>query len=487
MGSEFVTDPPHKAYGKAKRAPFRLRLSYQTMGLGVASIEVLSIVAASVLGAIFYQMGWLGEPSNPKVGIGIGCLAALIHVSFARAADLYRLAVILEPVRHLARLCIVWGSSLLVLTAMLFLLKEGSSLSRGTFIFFSFLEFVFLWTIRLAASKTISSMIVRGAIAGRSAVVIGHGIELNHLNAASLLHQFGFEEVARVVLDGFAEDQDMARKQALQSAIALGRETHAEEFVVAVSWSESALIADINEALRNSPLPVRLLPDWCVRATLEDRRADLSLGASITVEMQRAPMALAERTAKRAIDISLASMAIIILSPIFVCAALAIKLDSRGPIIFKQRRNGFDEHLFTIFKFRTMRVLEDGDTVVQAQRRDPRVTRVGAMLRHTSIDELPQLFNVLRGDMSLVGPRPHAVTHDNQYKRLIETYCCRHHVKPGITGWAQVNGLRGETSRLELMQKRVELDIWYINNWSLGLDFQIMLRTCFELLKHDAY
>lgn len=134
-----------------------------------------------------------------------------------------------------------------------------------------------------------------------------------------------------------------------------------------------------------------------------------------------------------------------------------------------------------------MQVIEDGNKIVQAKREDPRLTRVGRWLRRTSIDELPQLFNVLKGDMSLVGPRPHAVAHDDQYKRLIETYCCRHHVKPGITGWAQINGLRGETSRLEHMQRRVEFDLWYINNWSSSLDLRILLRTCLEVLKHEAY
>jgi lipopolysaccharide/colanic/teichoic acid biosynthesis glycosyltransferase len=135
-----------------------------------------------------------------------------------------------------------------------------------------------------------------------------------------------------------------------------------------------------------------------------------------------------------------------------------------------------------------MTVMEDGHEIIQARRSDTRVTRLGRLLRQTSIDELPQLFNVLRGDMSLVGPRPHAVAHDNEYSKVIANYAFRHHVKPGITGWAQVNGFRGATPQLEQMANRIELDLWYINNWTLGLDLQILLRTSFDLVNgHDAY
>jgi lipopolysaccharide/colanic/teichoic acid biosynthesis glycosyltransferase len=146
-------------------------------------------------------------------------------------------------------------------------------------------------------------------------------------------------------------------------------------------------------------------------------------------------------------------------------------------VLFRQTRNGFNGSAFRIFKFRTMRVQEDSPTIVQASKNDPRVTSIGKWLRKTSIDELPQIFNVFLGDMSLVGPRPHAAAHNFNYEQIISQYAFRHHVKPGITGWAQVNGYRGETSALELMEKRVEHDLWYINNWSFLLDLIILLRT----------
>jgi undecaprenyl-phosphate galactose phosphotransferase/putative colanic acid biosynthesis UDP-glucose lipid carrier transferase len=157
-------------------------------------------------------------------------------------------------------------------------------------------------------------------------------------------------------------------------------------------------------------------------------------------------------------------------------------------VFFRQRRNGFNAKQFPIFKFRKMTVMEDGATVVQAKRFDPRVTRVGRVLRRTSIDEVPQLLNVLCGDMSLVGPRPHALAHDDHYGDLLSAYAFRHHVKPGITGWAQVNGFRGETARVEQMKGRVDCDLWYINNWSLALDLKILVLTCRELVRRrNAY
>ena len=266
------------------------------------------------------------------------------------------------------------------------------------------------------------------------------------------------------------------RNTALEEAMSLARQQRAEEFVIALGWKQSHLLAEISDALRSTPLPVRLLPDRVVRSILARRSADAD-GPLLTVELQRAPMTFGERAVKRVVDLVLASIALLIFSPLLIAAALAIKLDSPGPVIFRQRRGGFNTDQFVMYKFRTMRVLEDSEKITQAGREDPRVTHIGQLLRRASIDELPQLFNVVKGDMSLVGPRPHALAHDDQYLSLIENYCFRHHVKPGITGWAQIHGLRGETGRLEQMQQRVEFDLWYINNWSLLLDIRILLRT----------
>jgi exopolysaccharide biosynthesis polyprenyl glycosylphosphotransferase len=206
------------------------------------------------------------------------------------------------------------------------------------------------------------------------------------------------------------------------------------------------------------------------------------------VEMQGTPLTRIESGAKRLMDIVVASVSLIALLPLLILTAIAIKLDSRGPVIFRQRRHGFNGQTFMIYKFRTMKVQEDGAAVVQARKADPRTTRIGRILRETSIDELPQLLNVLLGNMSIVGPRPHALVHDHEYGKMIANYAFRHHVKPGITGWAQVNGFRGGTPQLELMQRRIQHDLWYIDNWSLSLDMLIVIKTMFEVLRrNNAY
>jgi lipopolysaccharide/colanic/teichoic acid biosynthesis glycosyltransferase len=196
--------------------------------------------------------------------------------------------------------------------------------------------------------------------------------------------------------------------------------------------------------------------------------------------MQSAPLTRTEMFAKRACDIVLALTALVLLAPLMLMTALVIKLNSLDPVIIRQRLTGFDGRAFSIYKFRTMSVLKDRTQAVQARRNDLRLTKVGRVLRQSNIDELPQLFNVLKGDLSLVGPKLHAGAHDEQYRALISSYAFRHHIKPGIVGWAQVNRDRGEIREVRDIEKCVELDVWYINNWSLLLDLRIMWRTCFQ-------
>ena len=213
-----------------------------------------------------------------------------------------------------------------------------------------------------------------------------------------------------------------------------------------------------------------------------------SVRRSRAIEIPRTPLSAFEQAAKRVLDIVLASLALMVLSPMMLLTALAIKLESPGPALFRQQRSGFNAKRFLIFKFRTMTVMEEGDNVIQATRHDPRVTGLGRLLRACSADELPQLFNVLLGDMSLVGPRPHAVAHDSYYGKLLSDYASRHHVKPGITGWAQIQGCRGPTVQIELMKNRLDCDLWYIDNWSLALDLLILAGTVVELLRpRNAY
>jgi exopolysaccharide biosynthesis polyprenyl glycosylphosphotransferase len=198
------------------------------------------------------------------------------------------------------------------------------------------------------------------------------------------------------------------------------------------------------------------------------------------------PLALAN---KDIFDRVFAALALVALAPLMLVIAAAVKLSSRGPVLFTQRRKGADGRVFRIFKFRSMSVhAPDEGLLQQATRNDPRVTRVGAFLRRTSFDELPQFFNVLIGDMSIVGPRPHAIEHDALYQTVVDDYIQRYRIKPGITGWAQVNGFRGETDRIEKMQGRVDHDLYYLRNWSFALDMRILFATVIKGLTHsNAY
>jgi exopolysaccharide biosynthesis polyprenyl glycosylphosphotransferase len=200
-------------------------------------------------------------------------------------------------------------------------------------------------------------------------------------------------------------------------------------------------------------------------------------GAMASLQLTRAPLSRFEQMQKRLFDVTIAAGVLIGLCPLLAVVALAILIESGRPIFFRQRRYGFNQHEFRIIKFRTMVTLDDGDVVRQVTRDDGRVTRLGRFLRKWNIDELPQLINVLKGDMSLVGPRPHALSHNRQYEQKIALYARRHNVLPGITGWAQVNGLRGETDTDDKMRSRVDHDLYYIDNWSPWLDLRILLKT----------
>src|SRR6185436_11240899 len=212
----------------------------------------------------------------------------------------------------------------------------------------------------------------------------------------------------------------------------------------------------------------------------------VNVGTTRMIELTRSPLTPGEELLKRTIDVLAAALVLVIASPLMLLTALLIRLDSRGPVFFTQTRHGFNGRSFRILKFRTMYVLEDGPVIRQATRNDPRVTRLGRFLRRMNIDELPQLFNVIAGHMSLVGPRPHAAAHDMEYEKLVANYAFRHHMKPGITGWAQVNGLRGETKTIGLMRRRIESDLWYIKNWNIWLDIWILIRTLFLVFQTSA-
>lgn len=265
------------------------------------------------------------------------------------------------------------------------------------------------------------------------------------------------------------------------------REQQIGEVWLALPLTEERTILRLVNEFRNELINIRFMPDVRTLTIFDGSMMDL-LGLP-TINLAALPMPPDATLTKELFDRLCALGALIAMSPILLACAIAVKLSSRGPVLFKQRRKGAAGKVFTIYKFRSMRLHAQTQGVLeQAKRGDPRITAVGRFLRRTSLDELPQFFNVLRGDMSVVGPRPHALEHDDLYQNIVSGYIHRYRIKPGITGWAQINGFRGETDRLEKMEGRVAHDLYYLRNWSFGLDVKIILATIFKGLRHsNAY
>ena len=247
---------------------------------------------------------------------------------------------------------------------------------------------------------------------------------------------------------------------------------------IAMSMNDAASIKTLVNELADTTCSVILIPDVFTFNILHSRIEEMN-GIPV-VPLYDTPLSGLNRVLKRVEDIVLSSLILLMISPVLLSIAAAVKLTSPGPVIFRQTRYGMDGKPIMVWKFRSMKVMENDSVVTQATQNDPRVTRVGNFLRRTSLDELPQFINVLTGGMSIVGPRPHAVAHNEQYRTLIQGYMLRHKVKPGITGWAQINGWRGETDTLEKMEKRIEFDLEYIREWSLWFDIKIVFLTIFK-------
>jgi putative colanic acid biosynthesis UDP-glucose lipid carrier transferase len=278
---------------------------------------------------------------------------------------------------------------------------------------------------------------------------------------------------AKALYGGFVAGLDEAER--------LVRDEEVDDVIVAVPWTDTARLTRCLDVLRPLAVDVHLFPE--TPEPFVDGTGLSVLGGVPMARIATRPLSGWRAFVKTLEDRVLGSVLLLLASPFLAVVAIAIKLDSPGPVFFRQSRYGYDNRPFTCFKFRSMVVRPEELQVRQATRDDPRVTRVGRFLRRTSLDELPQLINVVNGTMSLVGPRPHAVSHHHHYARLVDDYRCRHRMKPGITGWAQINGYRGETATVELMRKRVMHDLWYIDHWSVWLDLLILARTPLACLK----
>ncbi len=461
-------------------------IRYKTVGQLTRILDyVLIVMASTAAGVAYHAIILRGDVPDLMPYVSAGNIVAVLFILGATSQGAYAPNTIASIRPQVRSILTFWTLAFLSLVLLLFLAKIGSDFSRGTIIIFGLLSPGLLLASHLWISSSLKNAVTQGTLLGDRAIVIADSESKVDLSRTSLLQKAGAREVRRYLLPPFAGSGREAGIEVVDDAIQFARSNDVDCILLALQWSDEPRLRSICERLQVVPTYVLLLPDQHVESALS---CGSQYGHEFVIEVQRPPLSATELALKRTIDLILATGLLIALAPVFLTIGVLIKLESPGPLIFRQRRKGFNGREFTIFKFRTMRVLEDGGIVRQARRNDPRVTRVGRVLRATSLDELPQLVNVLLGQMSLVGPRPHAVAHDDGYKKLIAKYAFRQHVKPGLTGWAQIHGLRGETARLELMQRRVDHDLWYIKNWSLWVDLRIIALTFVELIRgRNAY
>jgi Undecaprenyl-phosphate glucose phosphotransferase len=454
----------------------------------LSTLDTTIILISGLVGDLGYQLLAGYSISSPLPHCAVGLLAGLLYVLRMKGSGYYDFPDCAKPRVEIGEILVCWFTTGLLLAFIAVMLKVSVDFSRGAFVAFLFIAPIGLLGGRKFAKAILAGAILHGVIGRRDSVLLGDFNEIAGLEQKDLLKFFGAAKVNRFALSRERDPSKRSEADArtMNSVADFVRRYNCRELLLALPWDDTGRMDFVRDHIKTLPVAARLLPDMQVRSltqfTTSARQRVLS------IEIQRAPLSGPQRFAKRTMDISLALLALIFFLPIMALTAIAIKIDSPGPVIFRQARRGFNGRQFDIFKFRTMTVQENGPSVLQAMPDDPRVTAIGRLLRSASIDELPQLLNVLKGDMSLIGPRPHAMAQDNYLQDLLSDYAYRHHVKPGITGWAQCNGARGATPSLEHISERVKLDLWYINNWSIWLDLQILIKTFFEVLRmRNAY
>jgi len=482
--SQIAPDSPTSPAGARRRAlldqrtRWRLPIAYRAIASTALGVDLALILASATCAEAIYRRFPDELAAEYSHTIAAAIFVAILFVGSIRVQKLYsptRLMVWDDQARSVLG---AWCGAFLILASGVFSWGVSRDFSRGNLLLFWAIGVVGLLGHRAAWRIALPRALESGALRGRTIVSLTCE-EVVPPEFTDNLTRHGYRAVAHFHIPPGEPYAD----EVIDNVISICRTSDIEEIMLFVDPERMSNIRWVARRLRVLPLPVTLVPFGTLAQLFQRSRNDI--GDTVAIELQRAALSPAEQAVKRGIDIILSLVGLICLAPILLAAAIAIRLDSPGPALFRQTRHGFNGQPFAIYKFRSMRVMEDGDVVRQAQKRDERVTRVGRWLRRLSIDELPQLANVLIGDMSLVGPRPHAAAHDRHFTSAIERYAFRHHVKSGITGWAQVCGARGETDTLEKMQRRVELDLWYINNWSVWLDFSIMIRTVFVVFSGE--
>ena len=470
-----------------QRPRLERRIAFKAIGTTALCLDLILIVSASLITGVVHHLISFEQVGPVESFFGTGALTATLFAAVSMARGVYDPHAMMEFSKQLREATKVWLLVMLVLSLSAFSLKVTDVHSRGATLAFFVVGWGTIVASRLIVARSLARKMAGHGFAEQKAILIADESELRESKVVEELGRYGYSW-SRIYT--FSSSLDGAKKrtylrQTLGEIAELNREDPLSCLFILSSWIDFSAMHSAVTSFRELSVPIYLLPDGAASKIL--KRGLVDFGAARAIELTRAPLSATEQLSKRILDCTLAGFLLIIFAPLFAIVALLIKADSPGPAFFMQTRNGFNGRQFRIWKFRTMSVLEDGPFIRQATKNDPRVTTLGRVLRRTNIDELPQLLNVLAGDMSLVGPRPHASAHNSEYEKQIANYACRHHVKPGLTGWAQVQGLRGEIRSLYLMQKRVESDLWYIDNWSLWFDFKILVKTVFVGIQPTAY
>jgi putative colanic acid biosynthesis UDP-glucose lipid carrier transferase len=451
------------------------------------ALDVAAIMAAG-LGAYYYKFGNLQLSPLYQKALAISAVYTLLVFS---SFHIYESVRTKSFPQHIQALFQAVAIVLMLLAGTAFLTKSGMNFSRSWFVSWVVLAFLFLFLFR-GSLLFLLRLMRANRWNERRVIIIGAG-ELGLRLAQSMQQALWTGIRIHIIFDNHSKSKtsmvDDIKVQSMPenlSAYLLACREPIDEIWVAVPLSEIDQVKKVLHTLRHHTLSIRLVLDVFGFGLFNHSITDLA--GFPALNLNASPMVGMNRLVKAIEDRLLAAIILILISPLFVLIALGVKCTSKGPVFFKQLRHGWDGRIIRVYKFRTMRQHENELEVRQAQANDGRVTLFGKFLRKTSLDELPQFFNVLQGRMSIVGPRPHAVSHNEFYKDSIKAYMQRHKVKPGITGWAQVNGWRGETEKIEKMEKRVEYDLYYIEHWSLAFDLKIIFLTFFRgFIGKNAY
>ena len=457
-----------------QRAP----INAATFSILAFLLELGVVLTLALTTGVLYHLVAYGSFGSIGFYLQVGVLGSALYAVATTARGDYRLGNFLDGKVNARRILVHWHGTFLCLLAIGFLAQMSIIYSRGWIALFYVSGLLMLVPIRRALTQATLWASRNGIVSAKKIFIVGAAPRIAAFLKRYQPAQLGVEVAGCCFLPllpgRLSEGGTDVLTRELEIALVQAREANPDAIVLLAPWTATDAVKKTAEKFGVLPAELHLGPDGMLE---EFTNAELlRLGPISTLQLTAAPLGTFQWLVKRFMDIVMSSAALILLSPLLAVVAILVKLDGRGPVFFRQRRYGYNQETFWIVKFRTMRVMEDGPDLRQATRDDNRVTRFGRFLRRWNIDELPQLVNVIKGDMSLVGPRPHALSHNLEYEKKIWLYARRHNVKPGITGWAQVHGFRGETDATR-MRKRVEYDIYYIENWSLWLDILILART----------